>query len=102
MAGWQVTEEAVAEMNNMAAQLEELATRIHQETERMKSAFEENWDGLGAHSADIQALIDEVEDTEQGASIPVKKLALKLQRAALIRQKHIDTKRYGHSQGRSR
>lgn len=102
MAGWQVTEEAIAAMNNMATQLQELAVKIHQETEKMKSTFEENQDGLGAHSADIQALIDDVEGTEQAASIPVKKLVLKLVKAALIRQKHIDTQRYTQDKGRSR
>ena len=34
MAGWQVTEEAIAAMNNMATQLQELAVKIHQETEK--------------------------------------------------------------------
>ena len=102
MAGWQVTDQAIAAMNNMAAQLEELVNKIHQEAEKMKSVFEDNRDGLGAHSSSIQALIDEVEDTEQDATIPVRKLILKLQRAALIRQKHIETHRYTQSKGRSR
>ena len=102
MAGWQVTEQAIAAMNNMSAQLQVLADIIHKETEKMKSTFEENQDGLGAHSSDIQTLIDDVESAEEDASIPVKKLVLKLQRAALIRQKHIETKRYSQSKGRSR
>ena len=90
MAGWQVTEQAVAALNNMSVQLQELAGKIHTATETMKSAF------------DIQTLIDEVEKTEQDASAPVKKLVLKLQRAALIRQKHIETQRYNQGKGRSR
>lgn len=102
MAGWSVTEEAIATMNNMSAQLQELVAKIHLETQRMKSTFEENQDGLGAHSADIQALIDDVEGAEQDASVPVKKLALKLQRAALIRQTHRNTNSYAQSKGRSR
>jgi cyanate lyase len=102
MAGWQVTEQAIEAMYTMSAQLQELAVKIHQETEKMKSTFEDTQDGLGAHSASIQALINEVEGTEQDASIPVKKLVLKLQRAALIRQKHIETQRYTESKGRSR
>ena len=102
MAGCQVTEQAVAALNNMSVQLQELAGKIHTATETMKSAFEDNRDGLGAHSDDIQTLIDEVEKTEQDASAPVKKLVLKLQRAALIRQKHIETQRYNQGKGRSR
>lgn len=100
MAGWQVTEQAVAAMNNMSTQLQEYMVKIHQETAKMKATFESNQDGLGAHSASIQTLIEEVEGTEQDATIPVKKLVLKLQRAALIRQKHIETQRYTQSKGR--
>lgn len=102
MAGWEVTEQAIAAMNNMSAQLQELAAKINQETQQLKASYDENKDGLGAHSADIQALLDEVETAEEDASIPVKKLVLKLTKAALIRQKHIETKRYTQSKGRSR
>lgn len=102
MAGWTATEQAVAAMNNMSAQLQELVVKIHQETEKMKSTFEDNQDGLGPHASSIQALIDEVESTEQDATIPVKKLVLKLQRAALIRQKIIEQNRYTQGKGRSR
>ena len=99
---YNVDEQAIAAMNNMSAQLQELAQKIHQETALLKSTFEANQSGLGAHTADIQALLDEVEETEEDASKPVKKLVLKLQRAALIRLKHIQTKRYTAGKGRSR
>ena len=102
MSGWQVTPEAVAGMINMSAQLQELETKIRQETEKLKNTFEENQDGLGYHSSAIQALIDEIESAEQDASVPVKKLALKLQRAAVVRQGHIESQRYTQSKGRSR
>ena len=97
-----VTEEAVAALMNMASQLQELSARIHQETEKMKSTYEENQSGLGPHSASIQNLIDEVEGTEQGASIPVKKLVLKLQRAAVIRKGILENDRYTKVSGRTR
>lgn len=99
MAGWQVTEQAIAAMNNMAAQLQELALKIHQESEVLKSAYEENQDGLGAHSCDISVLIDGVETVEQDGSKPLAKLQLKLTRAALIRQKHLEENRYGSNAG---
>ncbi len=99
--GWEVTEAAIAALNNMSVQLQELATKINQETQNLKAAYDENKDGLGAHSSDIQTLLDELETTEEEASVPVKKLVLKLTRAALIRQKHIDTQRYTQSKGRS-
>lgn len=95
MGSWQVTEQAVADMNNISKQLQNIAAKIHSETEKIKSAFEENHDGMGAHSANIQALIEDVEGTEQDAAIPVQKLVLKLQRAALVRKKHIENNRYG-------
>lgn len=99
MAGWQVTEQAVAAMNNMAAQLQELALKIHQESEALKFAYEENQGGLGAHSGDISALIGGVEAVEQGGRKSLEKLQLKLTRAALIRQKHLTGNRYGSNVG---
>ena len=68
MAGWQVTEQAIIAMNDMSAHLDELASRIHQESENMKSVFIENQDGLGAHSTDISELLDRVEVAEQSGS----------------------------------
>ena len=59
--------------------------------------FEGNEDGLGHHSSSIRDLIEEVEQTESEAALPVKKLVLKLLKAAKIRQAHIDNNRYGRS-----
>ena len=101
MAGWAVSEQAIQSLLNMGTQLEALAERIHKETEKLKTTFEENEDGLGAHSSSIASLIEEVEGAEADATIPVKKLVLKLQRAAVIRQQHLDNNRY-NTKGRSR
>ena len=94
-----VSQEAVNYLNSMAQSLTELSIQIHSITQSLKEVFEENKDGLGAHSADIQRLLDELEQTEQEASDPVKKLVLKLTRASAVRRQHIDTQRYS---GRSR
>lgn len=104
MAGFDmgVNEQSIAALNNMAAQLQELADKINKETALLKGAYEENQGGLGNHSADIKNLIDEVETTEEDASKPVLKLVLKLQRSALIRQKHIEENNYTNTKGRSR
>ena len=96
---WGVTMEAVNAMNNMSRNLEELAVKIHNEIGLLRQEFDSDKDGLGAHSADIATLLDDVEETEQEGSVPVKKLVLKLTRAAAIRVAHINTKRYS---GRSR
>lgn len=99
MAGWQVTEQAIAAMNDISARLDELASRIHQESKNMKSVFEENQDGLGAHSSDISELLNSVEAAEQSGSKPLAKLQLQLRRAAMVRQKHIEDNRYRGSRG---
>lgn len=95
MAGWQVTEQAIAAMKNMSLELQELTSKIHQESEKMKSVFESSQDGLGAHSVGISELLQGIELAEQDGSRPLAKLQLKLNRAALIRQKHIEENKYG-------
>ena len=99
MSGWEVSEEAISAMKGMASRLEELAEQIHKETETLKSAFEDNKEGLGPHFSEIMALIEEVEGSETGAAIQVKKLSLKLQRAAIIRTGVLQSGRY---RGKSR
>lgn len=100
MGEWTVTEEAIAALESMAAQLQTLAAEMKQETQNLKDCYEENQDGLGYHSPKIQALIEEVGLTEEEASRPVMKLVLKLTKAALIRRGHIETNTY--QPGRSR
>ena len=97
-----VTEQAIATLNNMAAQLQQISEDIHKEVAQLRTVFEENEAGLGAHSGDILSLIEDVESAEDDASKPVLKLVLKLQRAALTRMKHINTNEYTNSKGRSR
>lgn len=101
MGSWSVSEESIAALNAMSDRLEEISTQINTHTQNMKSVFEANRSGLGAHAADIEKLIEEVENMQEEASFPVKKLVLKLRKAALIRLKHIQTKRYTPG-GRSR
>lgn len=97
-----VTSEAIAALINMGKELEGLTEGIHQETERLKNAFAENEDGLGAHSSSIQALIDDIEETERAAERPVKILVLKLNKAAIIRQGIIEKDNYSSMNGRTR
>jgi uncharacterized phage infection (PIP) family protein YhgE len=102
MSSWKVTQEAINALYNMSNQLQELAENIHKETQKLRSTFEETQHGLGAHSADIESLIEEVEGTEQDATVPVKKLVLKLQRSALIRTKHLEEQSYTNIKGKTR
>lgn len=101
MSGYKVTLEAVQSMMSMSDQLTELQEKIHQETAKLQAAYDENKDGLGAHSDDIKNLIDDVQSAEDEASKPVKKLVLKLCRASANRLKDIQ-EQYYNSQGRSR
>ena len=99
---WNVSDEAIAALINMSGTLQEIATKIHQETEKLKATFEENKDGLGAHSDDIIAIIEDIEASEEDANIPVKKLVLKLQRSALARKIHNERNTIAKNNGRSR
>ena len=92
--GFGVTEEAIAKLEAMASSMEETSQKIHQETAKLESVFQENESGLGAHSAEIQALIEEVKRTEEDATVPVTKLVLRLRKAAMIRREHLNNSRY--------
>ena len=94
MGDYAVTPEAVSKMKATASGLTETSVKIHQETVKLESVFQDNESGLGAHSSEIQALIEEVKTTEENASKPVKKLAAKMESAAKIRQEHIDSSNY--------
>ena len=101
MSGWTVTEESIQAMDNTKGRLTELEASIRQEIQKLKSVYEENNDGLGAHSNEIGSLIEEVEKAGEDASKPVLKLVLKLTRAAAIRRAHIENDPY-KGNGRSR
>lgn len=97
--GLAVTEESVQIMNTTAAGIEENMEAIKQAIETLKNAYEENADGLGPHSQDIQTLIEELESITNEGDVPAKKLILKLTRLAAGYQKMIDENPY---KGRSR
>lgn len=97
---WGVNEQAIAALENMSSQLTEVSDRIKQETQKLRTSFEDNEDGLGPHTSSILALIEEVEQTDEEASAPVKKLVLKLTRAAQLRRDQLENDRY--KGGRSR
>lgn len=99
-AEWAVTEEALAAMEAAGSAMEEATEQIKADIAELESAFEENESGLGAHSADISALIEELQQIGEEAGTPVKKLTLKLTRSIVIRRAHIEQNSY--SQGRSR
>lgn len=99
-AEWAVTEEALAAMDTAAKAMEEITEQLKNDIKQLENIFEENEAGLGAHSGDIRALIEELQVIGETASNPVKKLILKMLRSMLIRRKHIEENKYSQSKSR--
>ena len=104
MSGYNVnvSQEVVQALNNMGNQLDGYEIELKEAVTELKTAFEENQAGLGAHTKEISELIDEVEQIGEEGTKLVLKLALKLKKAALVRQKHIEDTPLRRSYGRSR
>ena len=94
-----VTDEAVKALANMAVELESKMGEIQKAITALKTAYDDNKAGLGYHSDSIAGLLEDLEQTGEEANIPVKKLVLKLQRAALIRSKHREENVYSKGMG---
>lgn len=95
MSGWQVTPETVEKLNMLATQIVAEADAITSSSNALKDEFEANHSGLGAHIESIAKLIETVSENEMLAGKTVKKFAVKVQRAAIIRKQHIEGNRYG-------
>ena len=92
-----VTQESIAALKTMSTRLQELQKDLQAGASSLEAAFNENKDGLGAHSTSILTLIQELKKYTgdvAGPSGPVKKLVKRLQVSADVRQKHIDTDHY--------
>ena len=100
MAVWTVTAEAIAAMEQINSQLVNESQKISTETNNIFNTFEECKNGLGAHSDDIQDLIREIREQNKEAEKIIQKLRLKLQRAIIIRKKHLENSRYTGTQTR--
>ena len=95
---WAITEEAISVIESTAERLGEITEAIHSETAKLRDAFEENQNGLGAHTDSIQSLLEEMESEEESGAKLVKKLVRKLTRAVQIRREILENDRYkGHS-----
>lgn len=95
-----VTREAVASLRHMREELLNFHETIAKEASNVKSVFEDNQDGLGAHSDSIRELLEELGETTEEGGVPVRKLVRRLERSALIREDIIDKNEY--NVGRSR
>ena len=97
--GLAVCTESVTVMIATAAGIDESVENIKTAAATLKSVFDSNQTFLGPHSAQIGALIEEVESISDEGHGPVLKLVLKLKRTADAYQEEINTQRYA---GRSR
>lgn len=95
-----VSQEAINALRSMSGKAGELAGNLHQALTDLVIALDENVGGLGGHSKEISALIHDILDSEDDAKIPVLKLQLKLDRYAMIRQKHLDAEHYGSTKSK--
>lgn len=97
MAAWSVSEAAAGALEQTAAKLEELLQTKQAARQALSEAFEENESGLGAHSDQIRALIEEARKTDAEGSVQVRKLSRKVKFAAMTRRKHIENSGYQKS-----
>lgn len=98
MGSWKVSAEAVAAIQDLSARLEDLLRGLTEETITLDDALDGSEDGLGAHSADIRRLVEETETAGHEAGYPVRKLRLKLDRAAAIRRHHLEKNPYSRGE----
>ena len=94
-----VSQEALQALRNASTQAEEIHEQLSGFAKTLNSAYQDNCLGLGAHSQDIQNLLDTLVDTSSDAK-KVKKLVKKLTTASTIIADHIESTLYG--KGRSR
>jgi len=92
-----VTEEAIQLITDTSSRYDEVLEQLRNEVSRLEAAFEENEGGLGAHSGDIKDLLDYLKLLVDSSEAPIKRLQLKLGKAALIRTKHIQENGYGRT-----
>lgn len=94
MASWRVTEDAVSALKKLSGELAHLCENLNAYYETVYSEYEEQIDGLGKHSASIGELIIEIQTINQDVSKISGKLQIKLNKAAMIREKSINENPY--------
>lgn len=100
MSIWQVSEEAINALNNLSKNIIDLEDNIEQNYLSLKSSYEENASGLGSHSTQIGSLIEYIKSLKEAANYPLKKLQIKLNKAATIRKSHIENNKYGNTKAK--
>lgn len=91
---WATNEEAVQSIENCKSSLSTTMDAMNGAYDKLQGVFDSNKDGLGPHADSIQAVLDEVNENQGTGTTGVKKLVLKLTKAAAIRNAIIGNNRY--------
>ena len=97
-----VTEEAVKLLQDISDLMNNMSVTAGAAAHNLNAVYEENKDGLGAHAEFIRKMLQDLGQQSNDADEPVKKLALKLRKSALVRKNLIDNNVYQSGKGRSR
>lgn len=97
-----ITPEVIEQMKTLAENIAETTEELENTVSSLLSVYEENQDGLGAHSDSILDLLFDLKRIANEAYAPCAKLSLKLVKAAMIRQKHLEDNVYAGVGGGSR
>lgn len=94
MPTWKVTEESVNNLKKLSSELAHMCESLTELYSTVYSEFEEQKEGLGSHSASIGELICEIRDVNHEVTRVSSKLQVKLNKAAMIREKSINENPY--------
>lgn len=98
---WAVTEDSVDKLKQLSGALGEVTNNLKNSISTLKDSFSDNVSGLGAHSDDIAALIENMNNLIFDTEVIVNKMSFKILKAAAVRQAHIDNNPYySQDQGR--
>lgn len=90
-----VNQDAIRMLKTVAADLNAINEQLAQETKKLSDTYENKEKGLGAHTKAIADLLLQIQQLEQIGTSSINRLCLKLEKAAAIRQSHMDKNRYG-------
>lgn len=97
MQEWEVTEDVVLRMRQMADQMDDTKERLQTECAILLAFAQEREGTLGPHSSDILTLIGHIDEINKEAGLELSKLSLKIFKAATIREAHLNGNRYSAS-----
>ena len=89
-----VTSESIRALNHLSISLNDMNEQMLLTLHQLRGVFEDNAPGLGAHTAEIELLLDELEYLAATAAQSNQRLAKKAARAATIRRGIVEESPY--------